>query len=99
MTNVRTHYPEATMNDENTRPQAVADGAPALPTVVDRAAFEAELDGLRVREKARTQEGDAIAAAQRRLPMVEVAADTGLTGPEGPLTLLEAFERRRQLIA
>ena len=33
----------------------------ALPSVVDRAAFEAELDSLRVREKAHTREGDAIA--------------------------------------
>ena len=42
----------------------------ALPPVVDRAAFQAELDRLRVREKAHTREGDAIAAARRRLPMV-----------------------------
>jgi predicted dithiol-disulfide oxidoreductase (DUF899 family) len=68
------------------------------PAVVDRAAFEAELDQLRAREKAHTREGDAIAAARRRLPMVEVAANTGLVGPGGPYTLLDAFEGRRQLI-
>jgi predicted dithiol-disulfide oxidoreductase (DUF899 family) len=67
--------------------------------VTDRAAFEAELDRLRVREKAHTREGDAIAAARRRLPMVEVDAGLTLTGPDGPLTLLAAFEGRRQLIA
>ena len=44
------------------------------PAVVDRAAFQAELDRLRVREKARTSEGGAIAAARRRLPMTEVDA-------------------------
>ena len=38
------------------------------PAVVDRAAFQVELDKLRAREKARTREGDAIAAARRRLP-------------------------------
>jgi len=54
---------------------------------------------LRVREKAHTREGDAIAAARRRLPMVEVNAKLALTGPRGPLTLLDAFEGRRQLIA
>jgi predicted dithiol-disulfide oxidoreductase (DUF899 family) len=70
-----------------------------VPTVVDRAKFEAELGALRVREKAHTHEGDAIAAARRRLPMVEVDSTTGLVGPAGPLTLLEAFEGRRQLIA
>jgi predicted dithiol-disulfide oxidoreductase (DUF899 family) len=44
----------------------------AAPNIVDRSAFQAELDALRVREKAHTREGDAIAAARRRLPMVEV---------------------------
>src|SRR5580693_3907992 len=70
-----------------------------LPAVVDRADFEAELNRLRVREKAHTREGDAIAAARRRLPMVEVDAGLTLTGPGGPVTLLDAFEGRRQLIA
>jgi predicted dithiol-disulfide oxidoreductase (DUF899 family) len=37
----------------------------AVPAVVDRSAFQAELDALRVREKAHTREGDAIAAARR----------------------------------
>jgi predicted dithiol-disulfide oxidoreductase (DUF899 family) len=70
-----------------------------LPAAVDRAAFQAELDALRVREKAHTREGDAIAAARRRLPMVEVDASLELTGPDGPVTLLDAFEGRQQLIA
>ncbi|MGA7625126.1 MAG: DUF899 family protein [Candidatus Acidiferrales bacterium] len=72
---------------------------PALPAVVDRASFQAELDRLRVREKAHTREGDAIAAARRRMPMVELDANLTLIGPHGPLPLLEAFEGRRQLIA
>jgi predicted dithiol-disulfide oxidoreductase (DUF899 family) len=54
---------------------------------------------LRIREKAHTREGDAIAAARRRLPMVEVDATTELIGPGGPVTLLDAFEGRQQLIA
>ena len=69
------------------------------PRVVDRAAFEAELNALRLREKAHTREGDAIAAARRRLPMVEVAATTPLVGDRGAVTLLDAFEGRRLLIA
>ena len=76
-----------------------AGGAPGLPAAVDRATFQAELDRLRVRVKAHTREGDAIAAARRRLPMVEVDASLALAGPDGPLTLLEAFEGRRLLIA
>jgi|SRR5579862_6480597 len=38
----------------------------ALPTVVDRATWQAELDTLRVREKAHTREGDVIAPARDR---------------------------------
>jgi predicted dithiol-disulfide oxidoreductase (DUF899 family) len=72
---------------------------PGVPAMVDRASWQAELDALRVREKAHTREGDAIAAARRRLPMVEVDANLELIGPHGPLTLLEVFEGRRQLIA
>src|ERR1700728_3489513 len=70
-----------------------------MPEAVDRATFQAELDGLRVREKAHTREGDAIAAARRRLPMVETDPTISWVGPRGPVTLLEAFEGRRQLIA
>jgi predicted dithiol-disulfide oxidoreductase (DUF899 family) len=70
-----------------------------LPRLVDRATFQSELDALRVSEKAHTREGDAIAAARRRLPMVEVDASTPLVGTDGPVTLLDAFEGRRQLIA
>ena len=73
--------------------------ASGMPAVVDRATFQVELDALRIREKAHTRAGDTIAAARRRLPMVEVDAATPLTGSDGPLTLLDAFEGRRQLIA
>jgi len=69
------------------------------PAVVDRARFEAEIDRLRTREKAHIRQGDDIAAARRRLPMVEVDAGLQLTGPDGPVTLLDAFEGRRQLVA
>jgi len=69
------------------------------PKVVDRSTFQAELDALRVREKAYTREGDAIAAARRRLPMVEVDGNTPLIGERGAVTLLDVFEGRRMLIA
>jgi predicted dithiol-disulfide oxidoreductase (DUF899 family) len=70
-----------------------------MPTAVDRAAFEAEIETLRTREKAHIREGDAIAAARRRLPMVEVDAALELIGPDGSLTMLDAFEGRKQLVA
>jgi len=69
------------------------------PNVVDRATFQTELDALRVREKAHTHEGDAIAAGRRRLPMVQVDGATPLIGERGAVTLLDAFEERRMLIA
>ena len=69
------------------------------PKIVDRKAFQAELDGLRVRKKAHTREGDAIAAARRRLPMVEVDGATPLIGERGAVTLFDTFEGRRMLIA
>ncbi|WP_214404678.1 DUF899 family protein [Pseudonocardia lacus] len=69
------------------------------PEVVDRTTWQAEVDRLRAREKAHTRQGDAIAAARRRLPMVEVDASVPLVGPDGPVPLVEVFEGRRQLIA
>jgi predicted dithiol-disulfide oxidoreductase (DUF899 family) len=72
---------------------------PGAPKIVDRNIFQTELDALRVREKAHTHEGDAIAAARRRLPMVEVNSATSLIGERGQVTLLDAFEGRRMLIA
>ena len=73
-------------------------GNGARPPVVDRASWQTELDQLVVREKAHTREGDAIAAASRRLPMVEVDATIPVTGKDGPVPLLDVFEGRRQLI-
>jgi predicted dithiol-disulfide oxidoreductase (DUF899 family) len=68
-------------------PAAGGLGVPALPAVVDRATWQAQLDGLLVREKAHTREGDAIAAARRRLPMVEVDPAIPLIGEHGPVPL------------
>lgn len=68
------------------------------PPVTDRASWQAQVDQLRAREKAHTREGDAIAAARRRLPMVEVDATLPVTGADGPVPLLDVFEGRRQLV-
>jgi predicted dithiol-disulfide oxidoreductase (DUF899 family) len=70
-----------------------------LPPVVARSSFDGQLAELRAREKAHTREGDAIAAARRRLPMVEIDPTLPLIGPAGRVTLLDAFEDRTQLIA
>jgi predicted dithiol-disulfide oxidoreductase (DUF899 family) len=69
-----------------------------LPEIVDRAAWQAEMGRLLAREKAHTREGDAIAAARRRLPMVEVDAQAPLVGADGRVPLVDVFEGRRQLL-
>lgn len=72
-----------------------------LPQVADRQSWQAKLDELRVKEKAHTRAGDALAAERRRLPMVEVEVDpsTRLIGADGPAPLIEVFDGRSQLIA
>ena len=69
----------------------------ALPPIVDEASWRTALDELRAREKAATRELDAVAAQRRRLPMVEMPQYT-LVGANGPVTLAEVFDGRRQLI-
>lgn len=71
----------------------------AAPASVDRAAWLAACDDLLVREKAHTREGDAIAAARRRLPMTLVPPGTTVVGADGTVPLVDVFEGRRQLVA
>ena len=68
-----------------------------LPPIADHDTWRAELDALRIREKAATRELDAIAAQRRRLPMVELP-DYTLVGEDGPVRLAEIFQGKRQLI-
>jgi len=77
----------------------IQDTRPATPPIVDRGTWEEQRAELLKREKAHTREGDAIAAARRKLPMVEVDASATLIGANGPVTLLDAFEGRSQLYA
>ena len=88
------------MSDGPTMPDPTrATGTAATPDVVDGETYESAVGEMRAREKAHTREGDAIAAARRRLPMVEIDATTPLVGPQGAITLLDAFEGRSLLIA
>lgn len=77
------------------QPLAVATLAP----VVDRATWQAKLDDLLVEEKAHTRRGDELAAARRRLPMVEVPSDATVMGPDGEVSIHDTFEGRRMLVA
>jgi predicted dithiol-disulfide oxidoreductase (DUF899 family) len=75
-----------------------ASALPGRPPVVDLATWQAARDELLVREKAHTREGDAIAAARRRLPMVEFDPTVEVTGPDGPVPFLDLFQGRDELV-
>ncbi|MBY5161913.1 DUF899 family protein [Salsipaludibacter albus] len=70
---------------------------PASP-VTSQDDFEQHLLELRAREKAHTREGDAIAAARRRLPMTEVPPDATVVGPDGHVAFVEVFDERDELV-
>jgi predicted dithiol-disulfide oxidoreductase (DUF899 family) len=71
---------------------------PGRPPAVDLATWQAARDELLVREKAHTREGDAIAAARRRLPMVELDGTVEVVGPDGPVPFLDLFQGRDELV-
>ena len=68
------------------------------PPVVDLATWQSARDALLVREKAHTHEGDAIAAARRRLPMVELDTSVEVVGRNGPVPFLDVFDGRDELV-
>src|SRR6476620_8844166 len=68
------------------------------PPTVDLDTWQAAREELLIREKAHTREGDAIAAARRRLPMVEVPPDTTVVGPDGQVLFGDVFEGRDELV-
>ena len=53
---------------------------------------------LLVEEKKLTRARDALAAKRRRMPWMAVEKEYRFDGPEGPVSLLDLFEGRRQLI-
>lgn len=74
------------------------DAQVALPQVVSAEAWAEERARLLEKEKAATRAADALAAERRRLPMVQIEEPYVFEGPDGPATLLDLFEGRRQLI-
>ncbi|MFD1370624.1 DUF899 family protein [Actinoplanes sichuanensis] len=72
-------------------------GLPRM-TVADMATWQAARDELLIREKAHTREGDAIAAARRKLPMVEVEPGIRVVGPAGAVPFTELFQGRDELV-
>ena len=79
-------------------PDETTMAVPGRPPVVDLATWEAARDELLIREKAHTREGDAIAAARRRLPMVEFDPTVAVVGADGPVPFLDLFQGRDELV-
>jgi predicted dithiol-disulfide oxidoreductase (DUF899 family) len=70
----------------------------SLPEVVSREEWLAARKALLVREKELTRARDALSTQRRMLPMVEIDKAYVFEGPNGPASLLDLFEGRRQLI-
>jgi predicted dithiol-disulfide oxidoreductase (DUF899 family) len=68
------------------------------PQVVSPERWEAVREELLVKEKELTRARDALAAERRRMPMTVVEKDYAFEGPDGPASLLDLFDGRRQLI-
>ncbi len=70
----------------------------SLPDVVSHDEWVAARKSLLDKEKELTRRRDAVNAERRRLPMVELTRPYVFEGRDGPATLLDLFEGRRQLI-
>jgi predicted dithiol-disulfide oxidoreductase (DUF899 family) len=81
-----------------TTPSEPTTALPGRPPIVDLTTWRAARDELLVGEKAYTREGDALAAARRRLPMVEVDGTVEVVGRAGPVPFLNLFEGRDELL-
>jgi len=69
-----------------------------LPPIVSPQEWEAAQQELLVKEKELTRARDALAAERRRMPRMAVEKDYRFEGPNGPASLLDVFDGRRQLI-
>src|SRR5690242_10570068 len=68
------------------------------PPIVSPREWDAAREELLVEEKELTRARDALAAKRRRMPWMAVQKEYRFDGPEGPVSLLDLFEGRRQLI-
>jgi predicted dithiol-disulfide oxidoreductase (DUF899 family) len=68
------------------------------PPTVSPQEWDAAREKLLVKEKEHTRDGDALAAERRRMPWMAVEKDYAFEGPNGPASLADLFEGRRQLI-
>jgi predicted dithiol-disulfide oxidoreductase (DUF899 family) len=69
-----------------------------MPPIVSPQEWEAAREELLVDEKELTRARDGLAAKRRRMPRMAVEKDYRFEGPNGPVSLLDLFAGRRQLI-
>jgi len=69
-----------------------------MPPIVSPQEWESAREELLVKEKELTRARDALAAERRRMPRMAVEKEYRFEGPNGPATLLDLFEGRRQLV-
>jgi predicted dithiol-disulfide oxidoreductase (DUF899 family) len=68
------------------------------PPVVSPEEWATAREEMLVKEKELTRARDALAAERRRMPWMAVEKDYRFEGPDGPASLLDLFEGRRQLV-
>ncbi len=68
------------------------------PPIVSPQEWEEARQKLLVKEKEVTRARDALAAERRRMPWTPVESDYEFEGPDGPASLLDLFDGRRQLV-
>src|ERR1700755_2291615 len=72
--------------------------AMSAPPVLSPQEWETARQQLLVKEKELTRARDALAAQRRRMPWVAVDKQYRFEGPNGPGSLLDLFDGRRQLV-
>jgi predicted dithiol-disulfide oxidoreductase (DUF899 family) len=68
------------------------------PPIVSPEEWIAAREKLLVKEKEHMRAGDALVAERRRMPWMAVEKEYRFDGPDGPASLLDLFDGRRQLI-
>jgi predicted dithiol-disulfide oxidoreductase (DUF899 family) len=70
----------------------------STPPIVSPHEWAKAREDLLVKEKELTRARDAMAAQRRRMPWMAVEKDYVFEGPNGPASLLDLFDGRRQLV-
>jgi len=69
-----------------------------IPPIVSPEEWHTAWERMLVKEKELTRARDAMAAERRRMPWMAVEKEYHFEGPDGPASLLDLFDGRRQLI-